>query len=307
MLKRELFPGGPEVSAVSISLSAPPTASLPLAALARIAPESEAPETSGETATKAIIGSAINSGLNFIDSDWITANGHAQELIGRAVNSSDILISSKVGPRLDFSGSLKFDNSRGNIINQVQDSLFRLKRECIDLLQVHWPDDTDPQQTARGLEDACHGGLARDIGVCNFSIMQLQALMQHTTIHTVQAPMSILNRAALNEILPFCREGKIGFMVSDPLQSGLMQGNFTGTEQFTEADHDEFFQPDTLPKAVKAVTELAEFASTLGLTAAQLSVAWCLNQEGVSCVLCPATPDYMQLQQVHDATLSAQD
>ena len=163
MLKRELFPGGPEVSAVSISLSAPPTASLPLAALAQIAPESEAPTVSGEDDTRIVLDTAINNGLSFIDSDWITANGHAQELLGRAVRNSGILIASKVGPRLDFSGSLKFDNSRGNIINQVQDSLFRLKRDNVDLLQVHWPDETDPQQTARGLNDACHGGLARHV------------------------------------------------------------------------------------------------------------------------------------------------
>ncbi|MHC4841069.1 MAG: aldo/keto reductase [Planctomycetota bacterium] len=307
MSKRELFPGGPQVSSVSISLSAPPTASLPLANLAILAPDNNAPDASGEAATSATLQRAAQNGVNLIDSDWITANGHAQEILGRAFSDQQVTITSKVGPRLDFKGQLKLDNSRGNIINQVQDSLFRLKRDRIDLLQVHWPDDTDPSQTARGLEDACHGGLARYVGVCNYSADQLKALMEHTTISTAQSPLSILNRAALDDVLPVCREFDIGFLACNPLQSGLLQGQFKGDEQFTEDDHDAFFRPEVLPKAVQTVAKLEDFAKSLGMNAAQLSVAWCLNQEGVSAVLCPAIEDFESLQKVDEVRLSADE
>lgn len=256
-----------------------------------------------------ILQSALAEGLNFIDSDWITASGHAQEVLGRALqeNTSECLVSTKVGPRLDFSGALKIDNSRGNIINQVHDSLFRLKRDQVDLIQVHWPDDTLPSQTARGLEDACFNGLAKYIGVCNYSKNQIAKLMSKVTVSVAQSPLSILNRSALTEIVNACREFNIGFLASDPLQSGLLQGLFTGDEQFSEADYDAFFNPTVMPRAVMAVQELASFARAMGLTTSQLSVAWCLNQEGVSAVLCPATKDYYELQKAADIKLGSTD
>ncbi|MDC1141542.1 aldo/keto reductase [Planctomycetota bacterium] len=302
-----MFPDGPEVSPVSISLSAPPTASLPLPNLAVLAPETEAPAENGETTVHTTITDAVTTGLNFIDSDWITANGHAQEVLGRSTDNQAVMFASKVGPRLDFKGLLKFDNSRGNIMNQLQDSLFRLKRDRVDLLQIHWPDDTDPAQTARGLDDACHATMARYTGVCNYSAAQLRALIVHTTIHTAQSPLSVLNRAALDDVLPVCREFDIGFLACDPLQSGLLTGKFKGDEQFTEDDHDAFFQPEALPGAVETVSKLGAFAKSLGMTAAQLSVAWCLNQEGVSAVLVPATQDFDDLTKVADARLNSSD
>ncbi|MBX3460819.1 MAG: aldo/keto reductase [Planctomycetes bacterium] len=292
---RPLFSGGPMVSAIGISLSAPPTASLPLHQLAILAPQTQDPAANGESLTIAAIERAVALGVNLIDSDWITANGHAQELLGRALARLDrqrLVITSKAGPRLTFKGTLTLDNSRANLINQCHDSLFRLKLSHIDLYQVHWPDGTAPQQTARGLEDLVSAGLTRFSGVCNYTAQQAAALAAHTHLVCAQGPLTLLNRTALTGLLPWCRENGMAFLAADPLHSGLLAGRFTAEQEFTDEDRDEWFTQPRFGVAVKIAAALAGWATARGMTASQAAVAWALAQPGVTSVLVPArSPD----------------
>jgi aryl-alcohol dehydrogenase-like predicted oxidoreductase len=279
MRMRPLFRGGPMVGEVGLSLSSPPTAWQPLRQLAMLAPASEDPAASGEDATAAAIRRALDLGVNLIDTDWITANGHAQEVLGRAGLARDsVIITSKAGPRLKFHGGLSIDNSRANLMNQCHDSLFRLKTDHIDLYQVHWPDNTPVEQTARGLRDLIDGGYTRWAGVCNYSLEQVKALHAILPLQTVQAPLNILNRKTL-ELLPWCVENGVGFLAADPTMSGLLTGQFAGNEEFPEDD--EWFTQPKFAKAAEFARELVKLGDPL-----QLAIGWCLAQD-VSSVLCP--------------------
>lgn len=287
MRMRPLFHEGPEIGVVGLSLSAPPTASLPLNQLAILAPDSEDPDESGENRIAGTVRRALEIGVNLIDTDWITANGHAQEVAGRALENvprDSYFLTGKSGPRLTFHGDLMLDNSRANLINQCHDSLFRLKTDHFDLYQVHWPDDTAPGQTARGLMDVQHAGQARWAGVCNYSLEQVKALNEHLNLQTVQAPLNPLNRGALQDLLPWCADNGVGFLASDPLLAGLLSGRYGGDEEFTDEDRDAFFTQPTFGRAVKFARELDALTD---FTPAQLAAGWCLDQPGVSCVLCP--------------------
>jgi aryl-alcohol dehydrogenase-like predicted oxidoreductase len=268
------------VSEIGLSLSSPPTAYQPVRQLAILAPASEDPAASGADSTTAAIRAALAAGVSLIDTDWITANGHMQEVLGRAgLDRDKVIITSKAGPRLKFHGGLSIDNSRANLINQAHDSLFRLKTGRIDLYQVHWPDDTPVEQTARGLRDLVDGGYARWTGVCNYSLEQVKALHAICPLQTVQAPLNILNRKAL-ELLPWCTENGIGFLAGDPTMSGLLTGRFKGDEEF--AEDDEWFNQPKFAKAAEFARELARLSDPL-----ELAIGWCLAQEGVSSVLWP--------------------
>ncbi|MBK8208252.1 MAG: aldo/keto reductase [Planctomycetes bacterium] len=312
MRKCPLFPGGPEVSVIGLSLSAPPTASLPLGQLAILAPQTEDPAANGEDVTAQTIERAVALGVNLIDTDWITANGHAQELLGRALIGLDrdaLIITSKAGPRLTFKGDLTLDNSRANLINQCHDSLFRLKTSHIDLYQVHWPDNTPPAQTARGLQDLISGGHARFAGVCNYGLEQLMALTGLIELRSVQAPLNLLNRRALTTLLPWCREHGIAFLAADPLHSGLLAGRYTGSEEFTDEDRDEWFTQPAFSRAAGFAKRLDAWAQSRGMTGPRAAVAWSLAQPGVTSVLCPAhsPAEIAELAQAGDAPLSAPD
>jgi aryl-alcohol dehydrogenase-like predicted oxidoreductase len=267
------------VSEIGLSLSSPPTAYQPVRHLAILAPASESPAASGEDAAAAAIRAAVAAGVNLIDTDWITANGHMQEVLGRVgLNRDAVIITSKAGPRLKFHGGLSIDNSRANLINQAYDSLFRLKTSHIDLYQVHWPDDTPVEQTARGLRDLMDGGYARWAGVCSYSLEQVKALHAIQPLQTVQAPLNILNRKAL-DLLPWCLENGVGFLAADPTMSGLLTGRFKGDEEFPEDD--EWFSQPKLAKAAEFARELAKIGDPT-----ELAVGWCLSQTGVASVLC---------------------
>lgn len=312
METRPLFAGGPDVSVIGLSLSAPPTASLPLHQLAILAPETEDPAANGEDSLAATIRRAVELGVNLIDTDWITASGHAQEVLGRCLQAlprEKLVIASKAGPRLTFKGALTVDNSRANIINQVHDSLFRLKLSRVDLLQIHWPDDSPAEQTARGLSDAMHAGLASSVGVCNYSASQAAALAAHVMPTSVQAPLSVLNRKACYELLPWCRASGVAFLASDPLLSGLLQGRFSGSEEFAESDLDEWFTQPAFSQAVKFAARLDELARERGWTGAQTAVAWALHQPGVTSVLVPASTlaEFEELAAAADIKLKADD
>ncbi len=312
MRKCPLFPGGPEVSVIGLSLSAPPTASLPLGQLAILAPQTEDPAANGEDATAATVAHAVALGVNLIDTDWITANGHAQELFGRAIkglNRDSLFITSKAGPRLAFKGDLTLDNSRANLINQCHDSLFRIKTSHIDLYQVHWPDSTAPAQTARGLQDLMSGGHARFAGVCNYSLDQVTALAALVELRGVQAPLNLLNRRALDTLLPWCRKHGVAFLAADPLHSGLLAGRYTGDEVFTDEDRDEWFTPPAFSRAVEFAKRLEAWAQPRAMTGPRAAVAWALAQPGVTSVLCPAhSPEVIsELARAAEAPLSAPD
>jgi len=255
--------------------------------LAAIAPASADPAISGEDALAGAIRHALELGVNLMDTDWISQGGHAQEVLGRAMagRREGLLITSKAGPRLAFHGALTLDNSRANLINQCHDSLFRLKTSLIDLYQVHWPDATAPQQTARGLQDVIHAGYARWAGVCNYSLAQVQALAPLVEIKTVQAPLNLLNRRAMADLLPWCITNKVGFLAADPLLSGLLTGDFRGDEDFTQDDMDEHFTQPAFGRAAAFARDLASLGHP-----GQLAVGWCLARPGVSCVLVPPLP-----------------
>jgi aryl-alcohol dehydrogenase-like predicted oxidoreductase len=279
MRTRPLFRGGPMVSEIGLSLSSPPTAYQPLRQLAVLAPASEDPAVSGEDGVAAAIRAALAAGVNLIDTDWITANGHMQEVLGRVGLDRDrVIITSKAGPRLKFHGGLSIDNSRANLMNQAHDSLFRLKTSRIDLYQVQWPDDTPVEQTTRGLRDLIDGGYTRWAGVCNYSLEQVKALHAVLPLQTVQAPLNILNRRAF-ELLPWCIENGVGFLAADPTMSGLLAGRFKGDEEFPEDD--EWFKQPKFARAAAFARELARLGNPL-----ELAIGWCLAQEGVSSVLC---------------------
>jgi len=290
MRKVQLGNSGLSASVLAASLSAPPTASLPLNQLAILAPATEDPAASGESAAAEAICAALDAGVNFVDTDWITANGHGQEILGRLlprVGRDQLLIASKAGPRLGFKGALKLDNSRGNLLNQLQDSLFRLKTSHVELLQVHWPDATPAEQTARGLCDLRDLGQARALGVCNHSAAQAAAIHAHAPLATAAAPLSMLRRKPLADLAPWCARARVSLLAADPLCSGILSRRFSGDETFSDSDDPLFAQPK-FGRVCAIARDLHEFAQARGLAGETLATAWCLRQLGVAVVLCPA-------------------
>lgn len=283
MRTNSLFPGGPSVSALGVRVAAPPMAPWPLygaQCLYEVRRLDESP-------TLEMLQAALDGGVTFFDTDWASGNGHAEEVLGRALRGEIAVISTKGGPRFDFSGRLIHDNSRANLMNQCEDSRQRLGVDCIDLYSVNGHDEgTEPKQTARGLADLAHNGRVSALGAADLPLEPLRQLADLAPVKVVQAECSLLAPNA--EMRAFCRERGMGFVATGVLAHGILSGQFTGKEQFPEIDPARagpLFNPPLFERAVAFARKLAEFAQDRGTTREVLAIAWVLRQTGVTCAL----------------------
>ena len=119
------------------------------------------------------IKSALDRGINIIDTAPVYGFGHSEEIVGQALAESgqrqNVIIATKVA--LDWKDGKPFRNaSKARIAKEIEDSLRRLRTDVIDIYQVHWPDPNTPiAETAEALAALYKAGKIRAIGVSNFN------------------------------------------------------------------------------------------------------------------------------------------
>ncbi|MCL4554471.1 MAG: aldo/keto reductase [Actinobacteria bacterium] len=237
---------------------------------------------------------AFDLGVTLFDTAPAYGFGHSEELLGRALgpHRSELIIATKFG--LDWSagrriGELRRDASRQRILQEIDDSLRRLKTDYIDLYQQHWPDPSTPlEETMTTLLELQQAGKVRHIGVSNFDVPLLEEALRYAPIASLQPPYSLLRRDVEAEILPFCQQNGIGVLVYGPLQHGLLTGKFTPEHVFAEDDFRAMrpeFQGEQYLRNLRIVDMLEPIAAAHGVTVAQLAIAWTLMHPAVSCAL----------------------
>ena len=233
----------------------------------------------------AAIRAAIDSGQTWIDTAEVYGQGRSEELVGRAIagRRDEVLLFTKVAPDDEGSG-IRPDEIR----SAIQGSLRRLGTDRVDLYQVHWPDDRIPvEETWGAMAELVGEGLARRIGVSNFDRALVERCLPIHPVASVQNELSLLCRDDTSELLPWLAGQGIGYLAFSPLASGLLTGRIAADETFADGDwrRDEF-TPDRLAEAVPRVERLAALAARIDLTAADLALAWVLNQPGVTGAIC---------------------
>jgi len=240
---------------------------------------------------------AVDSGINWIDTAAVYGLGHSEEVVGRAVKSLDVgrevLVFTKCGR--SWYGSEKGeeivnDLRPDSIRFECEQSLKRLGLERIDLYQFHWPDfatGTEVEDSWATMRDLVDEGKARWIGVSNFSIDLLQRCEPVRHVDSLQPPLSMLNRSARNELIPWCAGNGTGVIVYSPMQSGLLTGAFDRERVESLADDDwrrgtAAFQEPRFSQNLALVDQLREIAGAIGCTLAELAIAWTLAVEGVT-------------------------
>lgn len=235
----------------------------------------------------AAIHRALDLGINFFDTADFYGRGHAEEVLGQALGSrsKDVIIATKVGNRWD-GGSVRGDLSREYILQAVDNSLRRLKREVMDVYQVHRPDDNTPiQETIETLLHCVELGKIRYIGLSNQTPDQIQEYLKFAPIVSFQPPLSMLYRFAEVELLPFCFQNQISVISYSPLARGLLTGKYTRTTQFAEGDHRPnyfLFANGAFARNIEIATALQKFAETLNCTLSQLAIGWVLAHSAVT-------------------------
>ncbi|MDN3584600.1 aldo/keto reductase [Mucilaginibacter flavus] len=254
------------------------------------------------------IGTAIQAGVNFIDTANIYSEGLSEVMIGQAIknlsiNRDDLVLATKVR------GSMgKSENDRGlskkHIIQQVEGSLKRLGTDYIDLYQIHTADPLTPiEETIRTLDDLVRSGKIRYFGSSNISAWQLMKGLAYSQYNhldrfaSLQVNYSLDVRDVEREIVPLLHDQKVGMMVWSPLSGGLLTGKYKRDGKKEGGRLSSFpFPPFHEERAYDVLDVLVPMASQKQVSISQLAIAWLLHQPVVSSVIIGAT----KLHQLQD-------
>src|SRR5262249_31200830 len=177
-----------------------------------------------------IIGKALDSGINFVDTADIYSLGESETIVGKGIRGrrDEVVLATKFGNgrQVDRKGG-----SRRWVVRAVEDSLRRLGTDWIDLYQMHRPDPTtDIDETLGALSDLVRAGKVRAIGCSTFAPDQIVEAhwcaerRGHVRFRTEQPPYAILNRGVENTTLPIAQRYGMGVLTWGPLSSGWLSG-----------------------------------------------------------------------------------
>jgi aryl-alcohol dehydrogenase-like predicted oxidoreductase len=239
-----------------------------------------------EAESIATIRTAVEHGINVIDTAPAYGFGRSEEIVGKALAEgnlrSRVLIATKVGLEWDR-GQVFRNASRARIFEEVDASLRRLRTDHLDIYQVHWP---DPLVTIEETAEAMHAlflqGKIGAIGVSNFSVGQMERFRRVAPLHVLQPPYNLFERGIEAEILPYCRKHKIATFGYGALCRGLLSGRMRLDSTFKGDDlrsTDPKFQQPRFAQYLAAVERLDQFARTrFGKRVIHLAVRWMLDQ-----------------------------
>ena len=237
----------------------------------------------------AAIHHALELGVNWIDTAAQYGFGHSEEVVGRALAGLDErpYVFTKggqpEGPGRTTIQSLRRDSLR----RELEGSLTRLGLDAVDLYQIHWPiPDEEIEEGWSAVAEFKEEGLARHIGVSNFSVEQLRRIQQIAPVETLQPPYSLIARDAEADILPFAEQAGIGVIVYSPMGSGMLTGAMTrerlaGLPDDDWRKHDPRFQEPLLSEHLELVERLRAVADRRGTSVGAVAVAWTLVNPAV--------------------------
>ncbi|MEJ0033700.1 MAG: aldo/keto reductase [Bacteroidota bacterium] len=241
---------------------------------------------------------ALNAGINFIDTANVYSAGISEHLTGQAIrnigaNRHDLVIATKVRGRMD-AGPNGSGLTRKHIMHQVDESLRRLNTDYIDLYQIHGYDELTPlEDTLDALDNLVRSGKVRYIGASNLAAWQLMKALSYSTHNRVakfvslQAYYTVAGRDLERELVPLMLDQHVGLMVWSPLAGGFLSGKYTRATSTSEGNRrDAFdFPPVDKEKAYDIVDVLQAMAPSKNASVAQLALAWLLHQPVVTTVI----------------------
>jgi aryl-alcohol dehydrogenase-like predicted oxidoreductase len=266
-----------------------------------------------EDAAHAVVDAAFESGINFFDTANVYSEGRSEEVLGRALAGrprDSFVVATKVyGEMPDGDRGL----SREQVLKQIDESLRRLQLDHVDLYQCHsWDDDVPVEETLGALTEVVDAGKVRFVGVSNWSGEQIRGAVDlarehgYAKIVSSQPEYSLLHREPEQDVIPASRELGISQIVYSPLAQGVLSGKYRPGGGWAEgtraaARGDGFMSRFLGDDVLESVERLRPIAEGLGVTMAQLALAWILREPNVASAIVGAS----RPEQVRDNAAAA--
>jgi 1-deoxyxylulose-5-phosphate synthase len=246
-----------------------------------------------------IVKRALDLGVNFFDTANVYSNGRSEEIVGELLKGhrDDVVIASKV--RLKTGEEPNREGlSRYHIMSQAKKSLKRLQTDRIDLYQTHrWDYATPIEETILALNDLVRQGMVGYIGTSSMWAWQFaKALYSSDLLHaarfvSMQNHYNLCYREEEREMIPLCKDQKIGLLPWSPLARGFLSGKYKRgkTPETVRYRTDKYF-PERFfrPEDFDVVERAEEVAKEKGVSTAQVALAW-LFKKGVDAPIIGAT------------------
>ena len=247
----------------------------------------------------AIVETAFECGINFFDTANVYSEGRSEEVLGRALagrpRDSYVLATKLWATAPDGGRGL----SREQVLHQIDQSLERLGAEFVDLYQCHaWDPDVPLAETLEAMTELVEAGKVRYVGCSNWNGEQIQHAVdlahEHGYVKLVssQPEYSLLHREPEADVIPASEANGISQVVYSPLAQGVLTGKYApgeaaaeGTRASARAEWMEYMDEDTL----RRVQSLRPIAEGLGLSTAQLALAWILREPNVASAIVGAS------------------
>lgn len=255
----------------------------------------------GAELADALVGRALDAGVNLFDTADVYADGESETLLGAALrpHRDRVVIATKVGNRGSRgSGPFQTGLSRKHILWSIDQSLRRLGTDHVDLYVAHCEDPFTPlEETLEVFDAVVRAGKARYLGFSNWTAWQAAAAMEFQRANGLapfthgQMYYSLLGRDVERDFTTMAARYGLGMTVWSPLAFGFLSGAYS-REDLAKPDN-RFSSFDMLgfdrEKGFAVVELLRGIAAARGATPAQVAIAWVLARPGVTSVLLGAT------------------
>ncbi|RJE87010.1 aldo/keto reductase [Paenibacillus sp. 1011MAR3C5] len=250
--------------------------------------------------SRPILKKALELGINFFDTANVYSDGTSEEIVGRALkdyaNRDEIVLATKVHFRM-HAGPNGAGLSRKAIMSEIDKSLKRLGTDYVDLYQIHrWDYQTPIEETMEALHDVVKAGKARYIGASAMYAWQFQKALHvaerngWTRFVSMQNHLNLLYREEEREMLPLCREEKIGVIPYSPLASGRLTRDWAETTHRSETDQVQRSKYDATADTDRLIVErVAAIADQRSVPRVQIALAWLFQKQPVTAPIIGAT------------------
>ncbi len=272
-----------------------------------------------ETRAAHILHTAIDNGINFIDTADVYGDGgrESERIVGKVIRerTERIYIATKIGRRLDPHTAAGYN--RENLTKFVEEALQNTGMEALDLVQLHCPPGAvyDQEEAFETMEDLKKQGKILHYGVSVEKVSEALKAIERPGLATVQIIFNLMRLKPAEEFFAAAKSKRKGIIVRVPLASGLLTGKFDENSQFDEGDHRHFnrngeafdkgetFSGVPYKLGLEAVTEYKRLLGEKFLP--ELALRWILMFGEVSCVIPGASREEHLLRNIRASEVPA--
>jgi len=243
--------------------------------------------------SKRAIERSVEVGITFFDTADFYGFGKSEELLGEVLDGrwQNLVVASKVGHVLAPDGSIQLNYTRAHIFDACEASLRRLRKDSIDVYQLHSAklEHLEQGECIEAMEKLKSQGKIRSWGISLNTFTPKREgswMLEHKAGDTLQLVLNIFNQKALEQILPRAQELGYGIIARMPLQFGLLTGKFSDNARFDPADHRSMrLPPEILARGNSLVGQMTPFAEKMNISLGALALKFVLAHDAVSTVI----------------------